>query len=317
LSFDLALDDVQQAIADAVAKFCAERCPEAVVRETAGVFHRPLWRELAELGVLALATPEGDGGARELCAALESLGAAVFPGPLAATFLATQVLGEKERTRVAQGESIVALGAPPLLPFGLVADCFLAVVDGGLHRAHPRGEIEVVETLGGEPWGRADLELGAPLPAGARAWALCDLALAAYAAAAGGALVSATAAHARTRHQFGRAIGEFQAVAHPLADAHVRLDAAASLARIAAHAWDEDTPDLRARAAAARLSATRAALDAAHTAHQLFGAQGITVEGPVFHVSRRIRQLASQPPPPDASRDALLAHYGLDSGEAS
>ncbi len=91
----------------------------------------------------------------------------------------------------------------------------------------------------------------------------------------------------------------------------MRLDSAATLARIAAHAFDTGAPDLRARAAAARLSATRAALDAAHTAHQLFGAQGITVEGPVFQVSRRIRQLASQPPPADAARDALLAHWGL------
>ena len=35
MSFDLALDDAQQAIADAVAKFCAKRCPEAIVRQTA------------------------------------------------------------------------------------------------------------------------------------------------------------------------------------------------------------------------------------------------------------------------------------------
>jgi alkylation response protein AidB-like acyl-CoA dehydrogenase len=310
LSLDLTLDDAEQAIADAVAKFCAERCPESVVRETAGTLPRALWRELAELGVLALATPEGDGGARELCAALESLGAAVFPGPLAATFLATQVLDEKERLRVAQGEWIVSLGAPPLMPFAPVADCFLALAGGALRRAQPNA-IEPVETLGGEPWGRVELELGPSLSADPRTWALHDVALAAYAAAAGGALVSVTAAHARTRQQFGRAIGEFQAVAHPLADAHVRLEAAATLARIAAHAWDENAADLRARAAAARLSATRAALDAAHTAHQLFGAQGITLEGPVFHVSRRIRQLASQPPPPDAARDALLARYGL------
>jgi len=309
LSLDLALDDAEQAIADAIAKFCAERCPEAVVRETAGALPRSLWRELAELGVLALATPEGDGGARELCAALESLGAAVFPGPLAATFLATQVLDEKERVRVAQGEWVVSLGTPPLLPFAPVADCFLALAGSELRRAHPRGAIEPVETLGGEPWGRVEVELGAPLAADARAWALHDLVLAAYAAAAGGALVLATAAHARTRQQFGRAIGEFQAVAHPLADARVRLDAAATLARIAAHAWDTDAADLRARAAAARLSATRAALDAAHTCHQLFGAQGITLEGPVFHVSRRIRQLASQPPPADAPREALLHHW--------
>ena len=48
-------------------------------------------------GVLALATPEGDGGALEAVAACEALGAAVFPGPLSATFLATQVLGERDR----------------------------------------------------------------------------------------------------------------------------------------------------------------------------------------------------------------------------
>ena len=115
--------------------------------------------------------------------------------------------------------------------------------------------------------------------------------------------------HARTRQQFGRAIGEFQAVAHPLADARTRLDATATLARIAAHAWDERAGDVRARAAAARLSAARAALEAAHTCHQLFGALGITLEGPVFHVSRRIRQLASQPPSLDAARDALLEEW--------
>jgi alkylation response protein AidB-like acyl-CoA dehydrogenase len=311
LSLDLALDDAQQAIADAVAKFCAERCPETVVRESAGTFPRALWSELAELGVLALATPEGDGGACELCAALESLGAALFPGPLAATFFATQVLGADERARVARGEWIVALGAPPLLPFAPVADCFLALDGGRVHRAEARSAIRTVDTLGGEPWGEVELALGEPLDAGARAFALHDAALAAYTAAAGSALVRTTAAHARTRQQFGRAIGDFQAVAHPLADAFVRLESAATLARIAAHAWDADAADVRARAAAARLSATRAALDAAHTCHQLFGAQGITTSGPVFHVSRRIRQLASQPPSPDGAREILLEHWGL------
>ena len=54
-------------------------------------FHtEALWRELAALGVLALATPEGDGGALELVAALEALGDGVFPGPLPATFFATR-----------------------------------------------------------------------------------------------------------------------------------------------------------------------------------------------------------------------------------
>jgi hypothetical protein len=42
-----------------------------------------------------------------------------------------------------------------------------------------------------------------------------------------------------------------------------------------------------------------------HTGHQVFGAVGITVEGPAFHVSRRIRQMASRPAAA-AAREAVL-----------
>ena len=309
MSVDLALDDAQQAIADALGQFCSERYTEARRAEGEG-FPRDLWRELGELGVLALGTAESEGGACELVAAMEALGAALFPGPLAASVLAAQVLPEAERARVAAGEWIVALGTPPLLPFAPLADCSLAWLEGKLLRVAPRA-VHGVETLGGEPWGRVEFEGGDALEAPPRAWALHDLALAAYAAAAGGALVAATAEHARNRVQFGKPIGEFQAVAHPLADARIRLDAAAALARVAAFAWDAGSPDLRARAAAARLSATRAGLDAAHTGHQLFGALGITLEGPVFRTSRRLRQLASGAPGESEARAALLAARGL------
>jgi alkylation response protein AidB-like acyl-CoA dehydrogenase len=101
------------------------------------------------------------------------------------------------------------------------------------------------------------------------------------------------AEHARTRKQFGRAIGEFQAVAHPLAAAWIRISAAEMLARAAAHDADEGAPDAPALAAAAWLSARKAALAAALRAHQTFGAVGITLEGPVFSLTRRIRTWAS------------------------
>ena len=89
MGLDLQLDDLQQAVADAVAQFCRDRCDDDTVKAAAGSFPSELWKGLSELGVLALSTPEGDGGALELVAALESLGAAVFPGPLPATFFAT------------------------------------------------------------------------------------------------------------------------------------------------------------------------------------------------------------------------------------
>jgi alkylation response protein AidB-like acyl-CoA dehydrogenase len=309
LSIDLELDAGQAAIHDAVSRFCAERCPEAVVR--AGSLPPELWRELAELGVLALATPEGEGGACEAVAALEALGAAVFPGPLAATFFATQMLPETLRARVASGAALVSLGTPPLLPWAPRAQVFVIVEGERAWLGEPVSEVVVAETLGGEPWGHVELARRHALEPALRARALHDTALAAYTAAAGRRLLDAAVVHARTRVQFGRAIGEFQAVAHPLADACMRLDAARTLARAAAFAFDRD-PDgggARAAAAAAWLSARGAALEAAHVAHQVFGAQGITLEGPAFHVSRRIRQLASQPPSAANARECVLRAF--------
>jgi len=311
LSLDLGFDDAQQAIADTLAQFCAERCDEAVVEAQAGGFPAALWRQLAELGVLALATPEGDGGAREAVAACEALGRAVFPGPLAATFLATQLLAPSDRAAVVAGDAVVSVGVPPLMPFAPVARIFLEIERGRVWQCAAAGAVEPVATLGGEPWGRVALARQTALDGAQRAFALHDLVLAAYLAAAGQRLVDATAEHARTRKQFGRALGEFQAVAHPLADCFMRLGAASLLARSAACDFDDGAPGAGALAAAARLSARGAAVETAHTCHQLFGALGITTEGPVFHVSRRIRQLASQPPGEDAARAAVLGHFGL------
>jgi alkylation response protein AidB-like acyl-CoA dehydrogenase len=261
--------------------------------------------------VLALATPEGDGGALEAVAACEALGAAVFPGPLPATFLATQVLGADDRARVSAGAAVVSVGAPPLMPWAADAAIFLAVENGRVWRCAPTGAIEAVATLGGEPWGRVALERAEEVPDGERAVALYELTLAAYLAAAGRQLTEVTALHARTRKQFGQAIGEFQAVAHPLADCAIQLESATALARCAAFHFDAGASRARTLAGAARLSAHRAAVETAHTCHQLFGAIGISTEGPAFHLSRRILQLAIQPPSEEGARASLLAHFGL------
>jgi alkylation response protein AidB-like acyl-CoA dehydrogenase len=197
------------------------------------------------------------------------------------------------------------------MPWASVAQIFIALEDGRARKASPVGAIAPVETLGAERWGRVALDPGPDLPGLERALAVHDIALAAYLCAAGLRLVDDTAEHARTRRQFGRAIGEFQAVAHPLAGCAIELEGAATLARAAAQRFDHRDPAAPAYAAAARVAARRAAVHAAHTCHQLFGAVGITLEGPVFHVSRRILQLASGAPTDAASRDALLDHFGL------
>ena len=323
MSLDLDLDEGQQALFDAVARLCRDRCDDDAVRALSGRFPREPWRALAELGVLGIGTPEGEGGALEMVAALEALGRAVFPGPLVATFLATRLLPEAERVRVVSGEAVVCVATPPELPWGPDADLFVEI-EAGLEQAflaEPRGEIEPVATLGAEPWGRGELVRATPLENLSVALCTADVARAAYLAAAGRRLVEGAAEHARTRRQFGRAIGEFQAVAHPLADAVIALDGAALLARAAAFRLDGLEPSTPAHeavawAAAARLAATRAALDAVHVGHQVFGAVGITLEGPAFHVSRRIRQVASIPPSDHRARPAILATFTPELQEA-
>ncbi|MEN8183604.1 MAG: acyl-CoA dehydrogenase family protein [Myxococcota bacterium] len=305
MSLDLAWDDAQEAIGSAVSRFCADHEVEAIARR--GDLPLELWRGLAELGVLGLASADGEGGTMELVAALEALGREGFPGPLAATFFATQVLPADDRRRVSEGEVLVSLGAPPLLPWAPRAGLFLELDGERVYRAQARGCVQPVDTLGAEPWGRVALEREQELDGGLRAHCVFDVALAALLAASGCRLVEAGSEYARARRQFGRAIGEFQAVAHPLADCAIRLEAATALARFAAEAVDADASGARVAAAAARLSAGGAALEASAVVHQVFGAVGITTEGPIFHITRHIRQLASLPPGEAAARRALVA----------
>ena len=132
-----------------------------------------------------------------------------------------------------------------------------------------------------------------------------------YLAAAANRLIEDAAAYATRRQQFGRTIGEFQAVAHPLADASMGLAAARLLTRAAACAFETDSPgSLQRRTAITRHSAHRAALDAVQTGHQVFGAVGITLEGPAFFITRRIRGLAAQLPRTPDSGDLLGAILG-------
>ena len=116
---------------------------------------RALWSELAELGVMAACTPDGEGGALEICAAMESLGAAVFPGPLPATFLAGQVLDGDERSKVVTGEWKVSLGTPPLMPWPDEAQIFLEIDRGQRQEAVDRRQVEDPAPRCEEPVGPA------------------------------------------------------------------------------------------------------------------------------------------------------------------
>jgi len=294
MSPDLSLDAEERLVSESVTKFCADRATEAVIKHATGRFDRALWQAFCAQGFFALGTSESDGGARMVAVCAEALGHAVFPGPVIDTFLAVQVLAEAERTRVIEGAWIVSSGVPPLLPFAFDANLLLGMGSQQVSRLEAQGKIEAVPSLGGEPWGRGEFVSVEALPHAERGLFFADVALAAYLTAAARGLLAKTAEHVATRKQFGRAVGSFQAVAHPLASCHISLSAARDLTRAAASAFDEDDARARMLATAALASARQAALETAYTCHQKLGAIGITLEGPAHHVTRRIRQLAAR-----------------------
>jgi alkylation response protein AidB-like acyl-CoA dehydrogenase len=318
LNFEYSED--QAAIHAAVDRFCVQRDMARVARESRQPFPRELWQELAGLGVFYPAAPGHPeaGGALEICAIAEALGRHVFPGPIAATYIAIQVLLQDAAEGLLDGTDLVSLSSTgsTLLPFGPDANVFLASDGHYIAKARVPDEIEPVAMLGGDTWGRATLSVDKTLPGAEHAFVIGNVVTAAYLAAAARQLLDEASAYAATRRQFGKALGEFQAVSHPLADCAIGLRAAQTLARAAAANFDGDTANLQQAtdyAAAALLSARRASLQTAFVCHQVFAGIGITLEGPAFHISRRIRQLASTPPAGMREQELLLAQNGLGS----
>jgi alkylation response protein AidB-like acyl-CoA dehydrogenase len=271
---------------------------------------RSLWRRLGELGVLGLGG--GAGEAAWLSAAYQELGAVLCPGPLAATAMAPLLLPEgAQLAAVRAGDTVVAVGDGDLFPWGMDADVLIGGDGDSAWLVDPGAPRRAVQTLGREPWAQVDPRPLRALDGGRRAGAIGDLAVAALLLGAAARLVEMSAEHARTRQQFGRPIGSFQAVAFPLAAGHAALHTARCLADAAAQALDAGQ-DARALCAGARITASAAALEVARTAHQVHGAIGFTEESPVGAYTTRIRQWTLLPPSPAAGRAALMASIGVD-----
>jgi alkylation response protein AidB-like acyl-CoA dehydrogenase len=93
--------------------------------------------------------------------------------------------------------------------------------------------------------------------------------------------------HARTRTQFGKPIGAYQAVAHQLADTYTDVELARSLAYWAAWCVASDDDHAAVAAAAAKAFATEAAVAACERAIQVHGGTGFTWEHPLHRFYRR------------------------------
>ncbi|GAA4724588.1 acyl-CoA dehydrogenase family protein [Phytohabitans rumicis] len=259
-----------------------------------------LWRRLAATGVTALAIPERHGGAgadpADLVVACEELGHHAMPGPVAESVAAVPTLlaalgDQGSLPRLAEGDLIATLAAPPQLPYALDADAaglVLLAADGALRMGVPGAALRSVDAS------RRLFEVGAGAPVApdaaaaiARALDLGALAGAAQLLGAGRALLETAGDYARQRTQFGRPVGQFQAVKHQLADVAIGLEFARPL--LYAAAVTLAPRDI----SAARVACADAADRAARTALQVHGAMGYTQEYGLDRWLTKVRALRS------------------------
>jgi alkylation response protein AidB-like acyl-CoA dehydrogenase len=265
--------------------------------------------------------------AREAAVVLEELGRAVAPTPfLTSAVVATSVLlacGHTEPlAALAAGEVTAALAVPlstapsdPVPPAvsvagdrlsgtvtsvagALAADLLLVpagevlyLVEAGAFTRTPVVALDQTRpladlTLDGVP-GRqvaagmdATAAVAAGLLAGAALLASEQLGVADW-------CLETTVAYTKTRTQFARPVGSFQALKHRLADLWVEISQSRSVARYAAGCLATDDPDLPIAAALAQAHCAPTALHAAEECVQLHGGIGFTWEHPAHLYLKR------------------------------
>ena len=93
--------------------------------------------------------------------------------------------------------------------------------------------------------------------------------------------------HAKTRKQFGKPIGVYQAVSHQLANTYTDVELARSLVYWAAWCVAEEDEQAPVAAAAAKAFATEAAVAACERSIQVHGGTGFTWEHPLHRFYKR------------------------------
>jgi alkylation response protein AidB-like acyl-CoA dehydrogenase len=98
-----------------------------------------------------------------------------------------------------------------------------------------------------------------------------------------------TVAYAKTRKQFGKPIGIFQAVQHLCADMYLETESSRSAIYYAAWALEENTPDAATSVSVAKMYASDAARNVGNRGIQVHGGMGFTWENDIHLYYRRAK----------------------------
>ena len=326
--------DEQQALREAVRKFCAEAFDESSVRrlmEADVRFDRAVWRRLgSELGVLGMSVPESDGGVGgslvDQAVAVEEFGATLACGPLFGTvYLAIPALvacppgpaRDQLLAELVEGERTAAFAVadragefdPDQVSVTAAGDRLTGTVDRVVDAdaadvilvaaAAPDGVgLYAVDAADAQRTALVTMDLTRPqarvvltdsparLLAGpgeaarviSHALQVGSVLLAVEQVGAAQHLLDLSVDYAKSRLQFGRHIGSFQAIKHKLADMLVDLEHARSAAYHAVWALSDGSDDPALAASIAQATCSAALSRIAADAIQVHGGIGFTWE---------------------------------------
>lgn len=292
-------------------------------------FCRETWREMCAMGWPAMRVPEAGDGHRQsillYCTLMEELGAGLVPEPVIPAMLAAVSLSGETQARHLAGDMLVIpawqdsrdghapervlaiedgrLDAVKLhVPHAAAADAFLVMGTNGaalVSADAPGVQITTTPMQDGSNAARVAFERAPATPIATdpqSAFAEASLATSAYLLGLCDAALAMTVAYLKTRVQFGRTIGSFQALQHMAVD--LTLEAALTRASIedAAETWDEQPGSTRAHASISRahVRASRAAMAITTSCIQMHGGIGFTDEHDIGLYLRKAMVVANQ-----------------------
>ncbi len=301
---DFDLSKPQKLLKQTAREFLSRECkPERVRRlmETATAHDEALWQAIADQGWTGLLVPEEFGGIGagmvELAAVMEEMGRACVPGPFLSTLQAAALIraaGSEEQKRrwlepIANGsmKATVANFDGLFVGDAAVSDLIFWVTENGvlpIDRAaavvEPMPSMDATRKLYRVAFGNAKPD---SLPHATRAaidWATNVATVALCAEMLGGMqwILETTVEYAKTRQQFGRPIGSFQAVQHHCADMLLRVESARSATYYAAWALGENDPAAPLAVSIAKAYCSDAYREVANRGIQVHGGIGFTWE---------------------------------------
>ena len=277
-------------------------------------FDRAVWKQMCEMGWPGLRLPEEAGGSAlgmaEYCAIAEEVGAALAPEPLVSAAMAARALaGTPHATAILTGERLIlpawqerpntldtkgdttvaggkANGRKIFIPQAAGADAFLVSGKDGLalvDATAPGVTLTTERTQDGGNFGTLTLD-NAPCTAvpGDLTEALEEAALATAASLLGvmDRVFAMTVDYLKTRVQFGKPIGSFQALQHRAADLKIQVSLSRASVESVAASLDNGLsgPARLAAISRAKARASESGMLVCRQAIQLHGGIGYTDE---------------------------------------